>query len=118
MNATICPRESSPSIDCCPPKPITMTTPMLMHIVNAGVIVDMSCITRIDRTVMSSFAISKRCPSWSARTSAFTSRAPAMFSCSTLFTTSSRCCTSRNSGSIRTTKKTISPVVTSSSGRM
>ena len=40
-----------------------MTTPMLMHIVSTGVIVDMSCMTAIDRSVMASFAASKRLPS-------------------------------------------------------
>ena len=92
---------------------MTMTMPTLMHIVSAGVIIDMSCMTAMERRVMSSFAASKRSPSWSARTSAFTRRAPATFSWRTVLTTSSCCWTSRKSGSIRITKKTIRAVVTS-----
>ena len=50
-------------MDCAPPTAITITTPTLMHMVSAGCIIDMSRITLMERTVICSFALSKRSPS-------------------------------------------------------
>ena len=54
---------------------------MLTHIVSAGDIVAMNSITRTDRSVKASLAVSNRSASKSARTNDFTSRTPATFSC-------------------------------------
>ena len=101
-----------------PPSQMTMTMPMFTHIVRTGDMLDMIRITRTERSVKASLASSKRSLSKSARTKDLTSRTPAMFSCRTVLRPSSFCCTDRKSGSIRTTKKTMSAEVTSSSGSM
>ena len=50
-------------MDCNPPDQMTMTMPMLTHMVSAGVMLDMNRMTRIERSVRSSLAASKRSPS-------------------------------------------------------
>lgn len=110
--------DSCPRMACSPLAQITMTMPMFTKTVNAGDMVGMNRITLTEWSVKSSLAASKRSPSKSARTKALTRRAPAMFSCRTVLSLSSFCCTDRKSGSILTMKKTMTPEVTSRSGSM
>jgi hypothetical protein len=116
LKATTSPSESPPPIAWRPPDQTTMTIPTLTHSVRSGVIAAVNCITRTERAVRSSLADSKRADSCSARTKAFTRRAPATFSWSTALSRSRRCCTVRKRGSILTTKYAMRPVVTASSG--
>ena len=108
--------DISPSMEWMPPIQMTMTMPIFTHIVRTGDMLDMICITRTERSVKASLAASKRSPSKSARTKDLTSRTPAIFSCRTVLSPSSFCCTDRKSGSIRTTKKTMIAEVTINRG--
>ena len=92
----------------CPPNQTTATIPRLVSRVSAGRATAISRPTLIFSSMYCSLCRRKPAISCPSRTKAFTTRIPARFSCTAVFSAERRSCTTTNSGWARCIKPQIS----------